>query len=137
MEHNKGTTDLTAINNRALRLGLQAQHLQNVLPKEPQAVSSRSEVDASLTHSTPAVPVSSIHEMPLIFSSTYFFSSSIYSFLLFSQLDLLFFLYNVFFHLFSLFLFRNLVFSSSIFCLCFPSCILLNFISIIYFLFSL
>lgn len=55
MENNKGTTDHTAINNRALTLGLHAQHLQNVLPKEPQAVSSKGEVDASLTHSTPAV----------------------------------------------------------------------------------
>lgn len=81
MEHNKGTTDHTAINNRALTLGLHAQHLHNVLPKEPQAVSSKGEVDASLTHSTPAVPVSAIHEMSLIVSPTFFFFSSIYSFL--------------------------------------------------------
>jgi len=110
MEHNKGTIHLTANNNRALRLGFHAQHLQNVLPKEPQAVSSRSEVDASLTHSTPAVPVSSIHEMPLIVSSTYFFPLLFtHFFLLFSQLDLFFFLYNVF-SFFSLFSFQKLSF---------------------------
>ena len=88
------------------------------VPKEPQAVSSRSEVDASLTHSTPAVPVSAIHEMLLSFLNIFFifsFSSISHFFLLlFSQFDLFFLLYNVFSFL-SFFLFINLVFFSSIF----------------------
>lgn len=103
--HNRGT-DLTAVNNRALWLGLHAHHLHNVLPKEPQAAPSRSEVDASLAHS--AVPVSVIMKCHSQFPQYFIFFSSIFSFLFFLFLNLIYFPpYIYFFHFFPFFFFSE------------------------------
>lgn len=116
--HNRGITDLIAVNKRVLWLRFQAQHLQNVHPKEPQAVSSSCEVESSLTQATfSCTSFCHAHERchsqfpQKVLHFSFFFSHFLFFSFFFSHFFLFFFqLHSTFFSVFFsfLFLFINL-----------------------------